>query len=136
MSPREGEARRVPACGHCRDLIANYLPAILDQYGTRLQILSIDAADPGGRKLFQAAVTQFDVPARDRGVPAVVIGDRFLSGTIDVSEELPILVAPSATWSPSWDRLVQGDTVPVVARGLTRQAFARVARSEMVCLAI
>jgi uncharacterized membrane protein len=82
-----------PACGHCRDLIANYLPSILDQYGSRLQILSIDAAGPGGRKLFQAAVTRFDVPARDRGVPAVVIGDRFLSGTVDVSEELPILVA-------------------------------------------
>jgi uncharacterized membrane protein len=82
-----------PACGHCRDLIHNYLPSILDEYGKRLQILSIDAADPAGRRLFQAAVTRFDVPARDRGVPAVVIGDRFLSGTVDVSEQLPMLVA-------------------------------------------
>jgi uncharacterized membrane protein len=92
-----------PACGHCRDLIANYLPAILDQYGSRLQILSIDAAEPGGRRLFQAAVTRFDVPARDRGVPAVVIGDRFLSGTVDVSEQLPILVAQHlATGGVGW----------------------------------
>jgi uncharacterized membrane protein len=82
-----------PACGHCRDLIGNYLPSILDEYGKRLQILSIDAADPAGRRLFQAAVTKFGVPARDRGVPAVVIGDRFLSGTVDVSEQLPMLVA-------------------------------------------
>ncbi len=82
-----------PACGHCRDLIGNYLPSILDEYGKRLQILSIDAAEPAGRRLFQAAVTKFGVPARDRGVPAVVIGDRFLSGTVDVSEQLPMLVA-------------------------------------------
>jgi uncharacterized membrane protein len=82
-----------PACGHCRDLIRDYLPSVLNEYGSRLQILSIDAADPAGRRLFQAAVTKFDVPARDRGVPAIVIGDRFLSGTVDVSEQLPMLVA-------------------------------------------
>jgi uncharacterized membrane protein len=82
-----------PACQHCRDLIRGYLPSLLGQYGSRLQILSVNAADSGGRKLFQAAVTKFDVPARDRGVPAVVIGDHFLSGAVDVSEQLPILVA-------------------------------------------
>jgi uncharacterized membrane protein len=82
-----------PACSHCRDLIHNYLPPLLDQYGSRLQLLSVNAADPSGKKLFQAAVTKFDVPDRDRGVPAVVIGDRFLSGTVDVSEQLPVLVA-------------------------------------------
>lgn len=82
-----------PACGHCRDLIRDYMPSLLNQYGSRLQILSIDAADPAGRSTFQAAVTKFDVPARDRGVPAIVIGDHFLSGTVDISEQLPMLVA-------------------------------------------
>jgi uncharacterized membrane protein len=82
-----------PACGHCQDLIRDYMPSLLNQYGSRLQILSVDAADPAGRRLFQAAVTKFDVPARDRGVPAIVIGDHFLSGAVDVSEQLPMLVA-------------------------------------------
>jgi uncharacterized membrane protein len=82
-----------PACHNCRELIRNYMPSLLDQYGSRLQILTVNAADSAGRKLFQAAVTKFDVPVRDRGVPAVVIGDRFLSGAIDVSEQLPMLVA-------------------------------------------
>ena len=82
-----------PACQHCRDLIRGYLPSLMDEYGSRLQILSVNAADPAGRKLFQAAVTKFDVPLRDRGVPAVVIGDHFLSGNVDVSEQLPMLVA-------------------------------------------
>ena len=82
-----------PACQHCRDLIRGYLPSLMDEYGSRLQILSVNAADPAGRKLFQAAVTKFDVPLKDRGVPAVVIGDHFLSGAVDVSEQLPMLVA-------------------------------------------
>jgi uncharacterized membrane protein len=82
-----------PACQHCRDLIRGYLPYLMGQYGDRLQILSVNAADPAGRKLFQAAVTKFNVPARDRGVPAVVIGDHFLSGGVDVSEQMPTLVA-------------------------------------------
>jgi uncharacterized membrane protein len=82
-----------PTCQHCRDLIRGYLPSLLHDYGSRLQILSVNAADPAGRKLFQAAVTKFDVPARDRGVPAVVIGDHFVSGGVDVSEQLPIMVA-------------------------------------------
>ncbi len=82
-----------PACQHCRDLIRGYLPSLMDEYGSRLQILSVNAADPAGRKLFEAAVTKFDVPVRDRGVPAVVIGDHFLSGTVDVPEQLPMLVA-------------------------------------------
>jgi len=82
-----------PACQHCRDLIRGYLPSLLDEYGSQLQILSVNAAGPTGRKLFQAAVTEFDVPVRNRGVPAVVIGDHFLSGAVDVPERLPRLVA-------------------------------------------
>jgi uncharacterized membrane protein len=53
----------------------------------------VNAADSAGKDLFQAAVTKFHVPARDRGVPAVVIGDHFLSGVVDVSDQLPMLVA-------------------------------------------
>lgn len=82
-----------PTCQHCGDLIRGYLPSLMDEYGNRLQILSVNAADPPGSKLFQAAVIKFDVPVKDRGVPAVVIGDHFLSGAVDVSEQLPMLVA-------------------------------------------
>ena len=82
-----------PQCPHCRELIRNELPPILSQYGDRLQVLAVDAAEPGGAKLFKAAVTRLDVPAPKRGVPAVVIGDHFLAGTTDVSEQLPMLAA-------------------------------------------
>jgi uncharacterized membrane protein len=82
-----------PACGHCRDLIRDYMPSLLGEYGNRLRILTVNTADSAGRELFQAAVTKFGVPARDRGVPAVVIGDHFLSGAVNVSEQLPMLVA-------------------------------------------
>jgi uncharacterized membrane protein/thiol-disulfide isomerase/thioredoxin len=82
-----------PDCQHCRELIREDLPPILERYGDRLEILAVDAADPDGAELFLAAVTAFDVPAGKRGVPAVVIGDRFLAGTTDVAEQLPMLAA-------------------------------------------
>jgi uncharacterized membrane protein len=82
-----------PRCQHCRELIRDHLPAILNHYGDRLQILAVDAADPAGAALFLAAVTKFNVPEEKRGVPAVVIGDHFLAGTVDVSEQLPMLAA-------------------------------------------
>jgi uncharacterized membrane protein len=82
-----------PDCQHCRELIREDLPPILERYGDRLQILAVDAADPDGAELFLAAVTAFDVPAGKRGVPAVVIGDHFLAGTTDVAEQLPMLAA-------------------------------------------
>ena len=82
-----------PECPHCRELIRNELPPILDEYGDKLQILAVDAVDPDGAALFKAAVTKLDVPAQKRGVPAVVIGDHFLAGTSDVSEQLPMLAA-------------------------------------------
>jgi uncharacterized membrane protein len=82
-----------PQCEHCRDLIRGPLPALLDRYGRSLQILSVDTGDAAGTKLFVSAVADYDVPAEERGVPAVVIGDRFLAGGTDISQQLPILVA-------------------------------------------
>jgi hypothetical protein len=81
-----------PTCPHCHTLIRDDLPPIMDKNGGRLQILAVDASDPAGLKLFEAAVTAYDVPVERRGVPAVIIGDRFLSGTTDSSEQLPVLL--------------------------------------------
>lgn len=106
-----------PACQHCRDLIRGYLPSLLDEYGSRLQILSVNAAVPPGSKLFQAAVTKFDVPLRDRGVPAVVIGDHFLSGAVDVSEQLPMLVAQYLSEGGVWWPAVPGLPRAMTASG-------------------
>jgi len=82
-----------PRCSHCRELIRDRLPPIMKDYGDRLQILAVDAAEPAGTELFRAAVNKFNVPAEKRGVPAVVIGDHFLAGATDVSGQLPMLAA-------------------------------------------
>jgi uncharacterized membrane protein len=82
-----------PQCVHCHELLRDHLPPILNDYGDRLQILAGDAADPEGAALLRAAAIKYDVPPEKRGVPAVIIGDHFLAGTTDISEQLPMLAA-------------------------------------------
>ncbi len=95
----DGIARAVffytPACPHCHELLNGRLPAIVAQHGDRLRLLTVDASTPVGRRLFRAAVEDYSVPDRKRGVPAVVIGDQFLAGVRDISEQLPQLVTIS-----------------------------------------
>jgi len=84
-----------PTCAHCRDLIQNGLPPILRDYGDQLRLLAVDASVEPGTSLFRAAVERYDVPASRRGVPALVIGAGFLTGTSGITERLPSLVARS-----------------------------------------
>ena len=81
-----------PSCEHCHEVISGYLPYLMEQYGNRLQILSVDASVSPGLELFKAAVTKYHVPRKDRGVPAIVIGDHFLSGPADISAQMPTLI--------------------------------------------
>ena len=76
-----------PTCEHCRELIREGLPPVLSRYGDRLQLLAVDASREPGAGLFRRAVDSYEVPAARRGVPAVVIGDRFLAGTTDIGAE-------------------------------------------------
>jgi len=104
-----------PTCQRCDDLIRGYLPYLMNQYGDRLQILSVNAAESPGTELFQAAVAKFDVPVKDRGVPAIVIGDHFLSGALAISRQMPKLVAQS---------LVNGDVGWPAVPGLSQTMTA------------
>jgi uncharacterized membrane protein len=82
-----------PACPHCHELINGQLPPIVGQFGRQLRLLSVDASAPVGRRLFRNTVQKYSVPADLRGVPAIVIGDHFLAGVTDISEQLPQLTA-------------------------------------------
>jgi uncharacterized membrane protein len=82
-----------PGCPHCHELINGQLPGIVDQFGRQLRLLSVDASAPVGRRLFRNTVQKYSVPAYLRGVPAIVIGDHFLAGVTDISEQLPQLAA-------------------------------------------
>lgn len=81
-----------PTCPHCHEVITEGLPPITDQYGDQLQIVAVDVTVPGGSMLFEAAFEQFDIPPESQMVPLLIIGDRFLLGSIEIPAELPALI--------------------------------------------
>ncbi len=81
-----------PTCPHCHDVIDNDLPPLMDRYGEQLDIVGINTSHPDGQALYQAAVTAFAIPRERLGVPALIIGDRVLVGSVEIPELLPGLI--------------------------------------------
>jgi uncharacterized membrane protein/thiol-disulfide isomerase/thioredoxin len=81
-----------PYCGHCHYVITEVLPPIMDQYGNRFELVGVDTADPQGQAMYQAAVQHFEVAEERLGVPALIIGDHVLVGSVEIPEQLPGLI--------------------------------------------
>jgi uncharacterized membrane protein/thiol-disulfide isomerase/thioredoxin len=81
-----------PTCPHCHTVINDTLLPMMEQYGTQLQIVGIDISQSGGQVLYNASAEYFDVPAEMQGVPRLVVGDRFLVGSLQIPQEFPGIV--------------------------------------------
>lgn len=81
-----------PSCPHCHTVIDEVLPPLFDQYGDQLQILGVNVATEGGQALYQAAIAEYNVPPNRLGVPALLIGDLYLVGSLEIPEQLPGLI--------------------------------------------
>ena len=81
-----------PTCPHCEQVINQDLPPLFEKYGNQLQILGINTTIPEGQALYQAAITAFQVPQERMGVPALVIGDDYLVGSVEIPAQLPGLI--------------------------------------------
>ncbi len=81
-----------PTCPHCHTVINETLLPMMEQYGQRLQVIGIDITQPGGAVLYEASTEQFDVPAEMQGVPRLVVGDRFMVGSLQIPQEFPGIV--------------------------------------------
>ncbi len=79
-----------PTCGHCHHVINEVLPPLFEKYGSRLSIIGIDVTQPEGDRLFMEALQKFRLDSA--GVPFLVIGDKYLMGSVDIPEQLPGLV--------------------------------------------
>lgn len=80
-----------PTCPHCRDVIEDHLPPILERYGSRLEIAAVNTATEGGQALYAAVVLHFDLPRERLGVPALVVGRTVLVGSHEIPTRLPEL---------------------------------------------
>ncbi len=81
-----------PSCGHCHYVITEVLTPLMEEYGEQLEIIGVNTADPGGQALYQAAITQFNIPQERMGVPTLIIGDNVLVGSGEIPEQLPGLI--------------------------------------------
>lgn len=81
-----------PTCPHCHTIINEYLPPLFEQYNTQLNIIGIDVSSPDGQTLYQAAIERFDIPQERLGVPTMVIDDVVLVGSVEIPEQLPVLI--------------------------------------------
>lgn len=79
-----------PTCGHCQYVITEVLPPLIEKYGEQLQIVGVDVTQPDGQTLFMAALQKFNVERAS--VPFLVIGDRYLIGSVDIPEKFPGLI--------------------------------------------
>lgn len=84
-----------PTCPACHQVITEDLPPLLGKYGPQLQIVYVNAADPGGAALYDAATALFGIPPERMGVPRLVVGDTVLVGSLEIPGELPGLIERS-----------------------------------------
>ncbi len=81
-----------PTCGHCHEVMTNVFPSLREQYGDQLQILEVDIATPDGNDLYHQAQAVRPVLEERSGVPALVVGDYEMIGSVEIPEMFPGLI--------------------------------------------
>ncbi len=108
-----------PTCPHCHEVINNSLPVISNNYnesvewfyfldgssdpdselppivemrGNVLQILFVNTQTELGGELYLDMTEQLDIPQERFGVPALLIGDTHLVGSLEIPDQLPGII--------------------------------------------
>jgi uncharacterized membrane protein len=79
-----------PSCGHCHYVITEVLQPLVDQYDDQLIIIGVDISQSDGHELFVKVLEYYNIERG--GVPFLVIGDRYLVGSVDIPEQFPALI--------------------------------------------
>jgi uncharacterized membrane protein/thiol-disulfide isomerase/thioredoxin len=92
-----------PTCPHCHTVINDVLMPLVDQYGSRLQIIAIDISQAGGQQLYQSAIEYYQIPPERRGVPTLIVEELVLVGSLEIPQQFPTLVEEKlATGGTVW----------------------------------
>lgn len=81
-----------PTCPHCHEVMTEHLPPLTDRYGEQLQIIAVDVSVEGGNLLYDSAIELYSIPRERLGVPLLIIGERYLVGSIEIPDQLPGLI--------------------------------------------
>lgn len=107
-----------PTCPHCRDVMTQGLPPIVERFAGGLEIIGVNTASSGGQALYRAAIEALAIPPERVGVPTLVVGSRVLVGSYEIPTLLPGIVedglaAGGIDWPP----------VPLIRRALAAQGL-------------
>lgn len=78
------------SCPHCHEVMVNYLPPVMERYGERLKVISLDIGEPQNSQLLQNIVQQAGLG--NYGVPFMVIGSQILIGSGDIPQRFEQVV--------------------------------------------
>jgi len=100
-----------PSCPHCHTVMTEDLPPLQRTYGENLDILQVDTSTVEGATLYQAAVEIFNIPAERQGVPALIVGDTVLVGSLEIPGQFPGIIEKGlAGGGIDWPKLPNLDT--------------------------
>jgi uncharacterized membrane protein len=81
-----------PTCSHCAKLDKEVLPTLQEKYGNKLVIVHVNVISAAGSEIYEKALDRFKVPENRIRVPALIIGETFLVGTVEIPEKSPGLI--------------------------------------------
>jgi len=108
-----------PTCPHCHTVMTEDLPLLIDEYnsqveatylptdtplqpeelpsligiiGDRLQLIYINTGTPIGSEFYYAAVEHFEIPDERKGVPALIVGETVLVGSLEIPDQFPGII--------------------------------------------
>jgi uncharacterized membrane protein len=81
-----------PTCSHCAKLEREVLPTLQEKYGNKLAIVRVNVISAAGSAIYEKALDRFKVPEDRIRVPALIVGEAFLVGTVEIPEKFPSLI--------------------------------------------
>lgn len=81
-----------PGCSHCKKVINEVLPPLIERYGDQLALARINVGTKDGQSLYQAAINQYAIPDDRIGVPTLIMGDLVLVGSQEIPDQLAGLI--------------------------------------------
>lgn len=79
-------------CPHCEEVIESVLPPLREQYGAQFNLLMIEVKGVEDVDMLYRVAASYGISKEQTGVPFVIIGERVLIGSTQVSEQLPALI--------------------------------------------
>ncbi len=77
-----------PTCPHCEAVIKEFIPPLMQKYGTQLEIAFIDISNPQNYAGLLQLEAVYGLDSTKTGVPEVFIGDKVLTGEIAIRNNM------------------------------------------------